>query len=326
MKEPEPSVWIGLDVGGTKVEALVVDHTLAVRGRVVVPTDTSTQERAVDSIIESVQQVMAQAQVSPEQVYAAGLGIPGQVEGGMVNMAVNLNLTACPLGDILLEKTGVPFVLENDMRAATVGAYRYFSRRETVRSVTYMGIGTGVAAGIILNGELYRGMHGLAGEIGHLIMEPGGPRCNCGGQGCLETLASGTALGRLAREAVASGKNTLLKDFEPLTGESVFAAAGLGDPVAASILRYSCSYLARAIQVMLMMCDVDIVILGGGVAKQGEAFLQPLLVELAALRRGSPFLESMLADNKIRLSPADYNAGAWGAIYLASQQVEKYEK
>ena len=154
----------------------------------------------------------------------------------------------------------------------------------------------------------------MAGEIGHVIMEPGGYRCGCGMPGCLEAVAAGPAVARLGQQQMASAH-----DGEPITTRAVYAAAKRGDASARRIVSQISVYLARAIQLLIMAYDVDKVVLGGGVSRSGEAFLSPILAALAELRSQSDLARAMLSEEKILLLPADYSAGAWGAIMLARQ-------
>jgi glucokinase len=313
----EPGCLVGLDVGGTKIEAMAVDRELNVLGRLVVPTDTSSAERVVDSIAGAVQEVLMAAGITSQEVQAVGLGVPGQIREGVVELAVNLKLESYPLVETLTARMKLPVSMENDVRSAAMGAYQYLCAHQPVGVMAYLSIGTGISAGLVLNGELFRGPHGMAGEIGHIIFEPDGPVCNCGTQGCLESLASGPAIAKQAIQALQAGQSSILADCKTLTAESVFQAAELNDPVAREIVRKSSAYLARAIQLLVMIYDVDKVVLGGGVSHSGEMFLKPILSELEQIRSQSNLMRIMLPEDKIVLLPKDYSAGGWGAIAIA---------
>lgn len=312
---------LGLDVGGTKIEAMAVDQQLAALSQSTIETNTASPALTVDSIIEAIDSVMAKAQIQAVEVSAVGVGIPGQVSQGVVKLAVNLKMEAFPLQATLSTRFPFPVILENDVRAATLGAYRYLQARDTAKNIAYLSIGTGISAGLILNGELYRGSNGMAGEIGHIVVEPRGPRCNCGAYGCLETLAAGPAIAKRATEAVRSGERSLLAEFQPITAEHVFEAARQGDYLARQVIQQCSMYLGRAIHGMVMAYDVDRVVLGGGVTHAGENFLNPVLSELARLREQSDLAAAMLPAEKIVLLPGDYNAGVWGAITLAQRSL-----
>ena len=205
----------GLDIGGTKTAVLLVNQSRRVLARETLPTYVSEGPAVlVRGIAAAVRAALGSAKVSDAGLLAVGAGVPGMVETetGVVRLAVNLGLESFPLAEALAAELAVPVVLENDVRAAALGAYAWLGRSQNVQSVAYLSLGTGVSAGLVLDGRLYRGERGMAGEIGHVIMEPAGMPCKCGLRGCLETVASGSAIGR----AWKSGDGT---------AQVVFAAA-----------------------------------------------------------------------------------------------------
>jgi glucokinase len=312
---------VGLDVGATKIEAIAVDEELRVHTHMTLSTDASNQTGAANSILDAVSAVLASVDGNARNVLAIGLGVPGQIRNGVVELAVNLKMKSFPLGEMLFSKLGIPVVLENDVRTATLGAYQHIVEREPINSLAYLSIGTGIAAGVILDGKLYRGSNGMAGEIGHLMIEPDGPRCNCGAYGCLEAVAAGPAYTVQAQRLLQTGQPSLLRDFDPLTAQIIYLAALKDDPIAQQIVQKISVYLSRAIQLLIMTYDVEKVVLGGGVSHDGDLFLKPILAELAGLRAQSELANIMLPDSKIALMPSTYNAGLWGAIALARQMV-----
>ncbi len=161
----------------------------------------------------------------------------------------------------------------------------------------------------------------MAGEIGHMIVEPDGPRCVCGSRGCLEALAAGPAIARLGRLTARRSGDSLLRDYPSITAGAVYQAARAGDPAAQEVTRKVGRYLALSIQQLVMTYDVERIVFGGGVSREGEAFLQPILNELERLRQDSALAREMLQPGMIGLLPRDYEAGAWGAVALASRCV-----
>lgn len=312
--------YLGLDVGGTKIEALVVDQGLNPTSQVYLPTNTSSLDMTVESIVTAIRMSLEKSHLLIDQVAAIGIGTPGQVREGVVNLAVNLNMESFPLAETLQEVFGVPFVLENDVRTATIGAYKYLCSQESIQNMAYLSIGTGISAGIILHSKLYRGSNGMAGEIGHIVVEPNGPRCNCGMYGCLEAMASGPAIAQQAAQEVASGRDTTLRNLSRISAQDVFQAAESGDPVARRIIQRASAYLSRAIHGLVMAYDVDKVVLGGGVSHAGEALLKPICAGLAEMRSISGLARIMLPEEKTILLPNSYHAGSWGAIELALQK------
>lgn len=317
------SLAIGLDVGGTKTEALIVDQQHQIRGRVRNPTDTTNSERVMASIIQTVYDALGRAGATSSQVRVIGVGIPGFVNPytGVVRQAVNLNLERYPLGQALTAEFDAPSFLENDVRAAAIGAFEYINRNETVTHIAYLSIGTGISAGLILDGQLYRGVNGMAGEIGHTIVESNGARCNCGMRGCLETIVAGP---HIVRQAVAADPNLArIAGETKINAGHVYQAAQAGSESAQHVVQRVSDHLARTIQRLIMTYDVDKVLLGGGVSRAGDTFLQPILHELEQLKQNSPFAQEMLRADKIALIPAEYNAGVWGAIWMAQRAMQQ---
>lgn len=307
---------VGLDIGGTKTEALVVDGRLKRLAQIVCPTDAGDPAGVVRGAAAAVNEALSRCGREDSDIRALGVAVPGLVkpEGGVVRLAANLNLVSYPLGPALSEIFSAPAYLENDVRTGAMGAYHYVNQGSTVGDLAYLSIGTGIAAGIILGGRLHRGAMGMAGEIGHVIMEPGGHRCGCGMPGCLEAVAAGPAVARLGHQWLGARD-----DGSKWTARAVYAAAAAGDREAQRVVHHASSYYARAVQLLIMTYDVQKVVLGGGVSRAGAAFLQPILAALAQMRAESDLAREMLADEKVLLLAADYSAGAWGAILLAQQ-------
>lgn len=315
---------IGLDIGGTKTEAVVLDNSLRARGRAVQATNTRTPEQLVAGAVEAIHAALAQAEVPLEQVSTVGVGVPGQVdpETGEVRLAVNLHLAAFPLGQALAAALQVPCRVENDVRAAAVGVYR-LEEHAAIPNMAYVNIGTGVSAGLILGGKLYRGSHGMAGEIGHIVVEADGPLCNCGTRGCLETLVAGPAIARQGRRAIEAGEATLLREAKTLNSEAVYEAAEAGDMVGLRITAQVGSYLGRALHGLVMAYDVERIVLGGGVTHAGEPFLSAIQHAWQRQREHSPLAQAMLKPETLRLAGREHNMVAHGAAVLAAQAWER---
>lgn len=304
---------VGLDIGGTKTAALVVDETGRALGRAVRPTDVDTPARLVAGTVTAVEIALRDAGYVRDDLIAAGVGIPGQVDpaDGTVRLAVNLNLREpYPLRAALEEALGVPVALENDVRAAALGAFHWACVQEPLRSVAYLSIGTGISAGLVLDGRLHRGARGMAGEIGHIPVDPAGPRCVCGAFGCLEVFAAGPAIAAYAAATIPA-------DGRVLSTHDVYELAAEGHAAAQAAVARAAGYLSRAVYLLLMTYDVEKVVLGGGVTRSGAAFEYPLRRAMDALRADSPLTASMMPDEKVVIIPSDYNVGVVGAVYLA---------
>ena len=318
--ESRHSTWlVGVDVGGTTVSTLLVDGALRPVHEHTVATDLSSPDHTLAGIAAAIQATLDAAGVGANQVAAIALGVPGQQDTvrGVAKMAVNLHWYDYPVVERLTASFGVPCFLENDVRVAALGAYR-FDNPDGHANLVYVSIGTGVAAGVVLDGHLFRGRHGMAGEIGHWVVDPNGPRCNCGARGCLETLVSATAVIRQGRAAVEAGAATMLRERTPLTAKDVYEAAAAGDPVALAIVDETGAELGRALRNVVLAYDAESIVLGGGVTRAGAGYLRPIVAEWRRQYESSPLARTLLPLEMIRLADPTRNMGAWGAVGLAA--------
>ena len=319
-------LWVGVDVGGSKIAAMVAGAGHRRLGWAQVATDVSATARTLDGIVAAVEQALAAVPATLADVAAIGLGIPGRVRpaSGLVESAVNLRWRQLPAGPLLAERFGVPCRLENDARAAALGAYQA-GDEQRFQNWAYISVGTGIGGGIILRGQLWRGPNSMAGEIGHVIVNPDGPRCACGLHGCLEAVAAGPAILREARARLESGQarktrgQSLLDAPGPLTTTRVYEAARNSDALALGVTRLAGRYLAQAVHSLVMTCDVERVVFGGGVARAGSAFIDPIRDELERLRQASALAAEVLRPGLIGLVPLGYEAALWGALSLAER-------
>jgi glucokinase len=313
-------LFVGVDVGGSKIAVLVVDRDEHVLARDSAPVLARPQSEAASVIAGLVNRALAQAGATTDDVAAIGVGVPGRVDPltGSVNLAVNLGWSDLSLGQELEALLGRPCVVENDVRAAALGLHR----RHVIGNIddlAYLAVGTGVSAGVMLHGGLHRGARGLAGEIGHVIAEPGGARCACGERGCLETLVSGSGIARQAREAIAEGRATSLSTVSATpTAIDVYHAAADGDPLANEIADAVGVRLAWAVHLLVMTYDIERVVLGGGVSHAGETFAHPIQRELDRLRDTSTLAREQLVPGILEVLPPGADAGAWGGVTIAA--------
>lgn len=306
---------VGMDIGGTKTAVLVVDQDLTIRSRAVSKTDVSNPANLMDGIVQTINCALQDAAIGPQQLKAVGAGLPGRVQPqtGEIKMAVNLNLFSFPFGERLSSIFGVPVFVENDVRTAALGAYIVQPDHEKIDQLGYLSIGTGISAGLVLKGHIYRGHSGMAGEIGHVSFESEGAVCGCGAYGCLEAVASGPALARdwqLARQVPGR---------QEVSAKDVYDAADRGDETAVSVIERASRHLARAIQMLIMLYDVEKLVLGGGVTRAGASFFDPVLCALSDIKKESDLAAEMILQNKISLLPAESDAPTWGAVNLALQ-------
>lgn len=297
---------VGLDVGGTKIEAVAIDGDLRVRGRVRIPTGWGP-DAVTRTIVEAVRALGTDAGIDLATVRSVGVGIPGQIEAGSgrVVHAVNLGVEELDLVAAVEPRLGVPVRIENDVKAAALGAYALLSdATRRPRSMAFLNLGTGIAAGIVSEGVLWRGARGTAGEVGHISVDPNGPLCRCGQRGCIEAFAGGGAIAeRWARRSA-------------LPVRDVFDAADAGDASAIQLRVGLARGVAAAVRVLVLTADVDIVVLGGGVTALGDRLMTDVAAELTASAEASPFMRSLRLRERVELLPPGSPAAALGAALV----------
>lgn len=295
-------VNVGLDIGATKTLGLVVDDA----GEILAEVREAT-EQGSDGVVRTAARVVEalRAATGAPLTGTVGVGMPGLVdrEKGSVQHAVNLGVDGewFPFGALLSERLGVHVEVENDVNAASLGAVAMSGENDLV----YVSIGTGLAAGLVLEGRLRRGEHGAAGEIGHVPVDPHGILCTCGQRGCLETIASGSAI---ATAWPAEG------DVPP--AQVLFAAAQSGDAGAIATRDRFAAGVAGAIRVLSLTVDPRTVVLGGGVAQLGEQLRVAVAAALRDQAATSPFLASLDLAGRLRVVPSHYPVAAVGAAML----------
>lgn len=246
------------------------------------PTD-SRPDVVVDAMNTIARRLVDEAGYSWDELQGIGIGVPGLIDSrtGVVRACVNLKgWKDVELRDLAGRAMGKPVVVDNDANAAAFGEFSIALKRNTgLHHLALVTLGTGVGAGIVLNRRIFHGGGGLAGEIGHLIVEPNGYLCGCGQYGCLEQYASATAMVRQANELIEAGKSSSLQTMVRhglLTTQDVFSAAAEGDLVAERLVEDLASYLAIACVNLCRVIDLQAIVIGGGVAGAGDGLMQPL--------------------------------------------------
>ncbi|WP_137844169.1 ROK family protein [Microbacterium sp. 2FI] len=299
---------VGLDIGGTKTDAVAVDDNGEIAGRVRLATGWGP-DAVIRTVLEAVRVLGTQDAVDASSIRSVGIGIPGQVEPGTARVvhAVNLGVDELDLAAALSPHLGVPVQVENDVKAAAFGA---FALHGGSGSMAYLNLGTGIAAGIVSDGTLWRGARGTAGEVGHISVDPRGPLCRCGQHGCIEALAGGGAIAeRWGRPGA-------------LPVRDVFDAADAGDPAARALRAGLATGVAAAVRVLVLTADVDVVVLGGGVTALGDRLMADVAAELAASAEASPFMRSLHLQDRVELLPAGSPAAALGAALIGASRSE----
>ena len=307
---------IGVDAGGTKVAALLVD--CADGGRILdrrhVDTPAGDAEATTRTIIATVRELMA----GREDVVAIGVGAAGMVDlDGVLRFAPNVAWREFPLAARVREAAGLPTTVDNDANVAAWGEFRFGAGKGST-DMLLLTVGTGIGGGIVIGGKLFRGAHGFAAEVGHIIVEPGGPLCGCGNLGCWEQVASGRAIDRLGRAAAREHPEARFVELaggdpERVTGPAVTAAAKEGDALATGILAEVGRRLGEGLAGLVNVLDPDVVVIGGGAVDAGDLLLEPARaafgdsVEAPNHRPAVPVLAAALGND----------AGAVGAADLA---------
>ncbi|MBK8048387.1 MAG: ROK family protein [Anaerolineales bacterium] len=303
---------IGVDLGGTKIRfGLVSPDNTIVAVRQIPTNDHEGIIRVVARMGEAIDE-LATHRPAGATLAAVGVCSPGPVdhEAGVLHDPPNLpGLHNTPLRDLLSDRLGVPVTLEHDAKAAALGDFHYGAGRGA-RDMIFVVVGTGVGAAIIFDGQIYRGRHNSAGEIGHTTLDLNGDRCNCGGRGCVETFMSGPWLGRHYERALVAAK----QPPRTVNGEEVAHLARDGDPLALEVMEHAGTALGAAIATMAMMVDVDLFVIGGSVAKSGDLLLEPA-------RHAAPKYSHASVGKRIRIlqTAAGDDGPILGCAWLARQ-------
>ncbi|MEI5584257.1 MULTISPECIES: ROK family protein [unclassified Agromyces] len=301
---------LGIDIGGTKTAAVAIGDDGALSDQVRMPTGFGA-DAVVDTALRTVERMSQLAGVDARAFRSIGIGIPGSVDSatGRVAHAVNLGLEGLDLGPQLADRLGVDVRIENDVNAAALGAHHLLGLADGTRahSMAYLNLGTGLAAGIVLDGHLLRGRRGVAGEIGHIPVDPAGAACPCGQRGCLETVASGSALAALWPGT----------DRHPSL--ELFDRADAGDPAALAVRERFLTGVASAVRLLALTTDVDDIVIGGGLAALGERLLAGTRRVLSGWAADSAFLASLDLAPRVQVIPRGFPAAAVGAALVGDE-------
>ena len=310
------ALTIGIDVGGTKIAGGVVDES----GQILATARRESPATNADAIEQAVEDLVVELR-SNHEIAAVGVGAAGFVDAhrATVLFAPNLAWRDEPLKRDLESRIGLPVVIENDANAAAWGEFT-FGAGEDVDDFLLVTVGTGVGGGVVLNGRLHRGAFGVAGEIGHLRVVPGGLICGCGNRGCWEQYASGTALVREAREQASKGSliaRSLLDlvdgDVEAIDGPLITKAAKNGDAFAIEQLQVLGRWLGEGIASLTAVLDPAVVVIGGGVSAAGDLLLDPVRTHFTENLTGRNYRPAL----EVRAARLGNQAGLIGAADLA---------
>ncbi len=283
LRENADDLILGIDLGGTKILTAVV----APQGEVLssnerVTPATKGREEVIQSIVDSAHRTLRQADVAVSEICAIGIGAAGisNPEAGILFSSPNLPaLRNVLLRDIMQEELGKKTFLINDADAAALGEF-YFGAARGVRNFVYVTVSTGIGGGIVIDGKIYAGAIGTAGEVGHMTIDDKGPICNCGNRGCWETLASGTALTREARKRIEKGERTSILEYagagtDKVTPQVIHSAAQQGDSLAKKLIARTGYYVGVGLANLINIFNPELIVIGGGLSSIGDMLLQP---------------------------------------------------
>jgi glucokinase len=314
---------LAVDLGGTKIRAALVSSRGEVIARDYHPTLADEGPQPVTNrILSTIDSLLGKAGIASSQLHSISIAAAGIIDGerGLINSSPNLpGWHDIPLRGVVAEKYGVKSYLVNDANAAALGEHRFGAGRG-VSNLIYITVSTGIGGGIIIDGQLYTGACGSAGEIGHMTIDINGPKCNCGQAGCLETLASGTAVAREAARRINQGEKSSLTEIvsgrlDAITAEKVDEAALRGDPLAAEVILAAATYLGVGMVNLVNIFNPEMIIVGGGMARMGDRLLNPARQVVMARA-------FQLPAQVVRIVPAQLgdDAGVIGAAVFACQQ------
>jgi len=318
------SALVGVDLGGTKILAGAFDSSLRLRGTAKLSTKAQRgPEDVIQRIARCVQDAVDEADLSLKDVRGVGLGVPGTVDGetGSVIFAPNLDWHEVPLQKQLEKLLGLPVFVENDCNSAALGVY-VTELKSKPRHMLGIFVGTGIGAGLIVDGELYSGFGHAAGEIGHMVLEVDGPKCGCGNRGCFEALASRTAMFQQIKTAIKEGQKTvlteMLKDLDEMRSGDLRKALRRGDKLVERVVEEAAQYMGVAVANLVNILNPQVVVLGGGVMEALADEMLGIVVEvaqdyaMAGAMEGVEIVTSLLGDN----------AGITGGAVLAKRMTK----
>lgn len=314
------SHFIAIDLGGTQIRAARYAESGEMEARVARAT---LAHEGFDAVFSRITTTVRDVWPSQGAVTAVGLGAPGPLNfrRGVLRFAPNLpGWVNVPLRTLLTDELGVPAFVGNDADVAALAEHR-FGAGKGVSHMVYITISTGIGGGMIFSNRLFTGGQGLGGEVGHMAVDPNGPKCSCGNVGCLEVMASGTAIARRARERLAAGEASLLAeqvggDLSRITAREVNEAGQMGDDLAISVFREAGTYMGSALVSLMYLLNPELFVLGGSVTLAGDLLMAPIQ-EVVAARAPQAYREQ----TRIARAELGGDVGLWGAFALCLMEL-----
>ncbi len=317
---------LAVDLGGTNVRVAAVNPQGRILHKFTFPTEASWgREKVVENIISKIKEFLGRFSDEEFEVLGGGFGVPGAIvlDRGIVSQSPNLpGWEDFDIRSRLYEGLRMPIFIENDANAFSLGE-GWLGAAKNVKEFCCLTLGTGVGGGIVLNGDIWHGAEGMAGEIGHMVIDVNGPPCQCGSRGCLEVFASGSAIRRMAIEAIRRNEKTDLAErcggaFEAITSKTVYESALDGDPLSREIFQRMGMYLGVGLANLVNLLNVKLMVIGGRVSEAWDFFIDYARGEIE--KRALGFMGKGV---RIERAKCGDDAGILGAAYLVKSECEK---
>lgn len=309
---------LGVDLGGTNIVVGIVDSNYQIISKISTKTNAGrSAEEIADSIAYITNKLIDEEKLNLSDFSSFGIGSPGAIDSmnGVVLSAGNLGFKNVPLKQLLKERMGVDFYIENDADVAAFGEY-IAGAGKSVKSFILITLGTGVGSGIIIDGKIFKGSNFSGGELGHIIMDMNGEKCVCGTKGCFETYASASALVKQTKAEMLNNKNSLMweiaEDVNKVNGITAFKAAKMGDPTATLVVDKYTEYIALGIINIIRSFGPEMVCMGGGISNEKDNLLLPVKEHILKYNNEHSFLNK----TKISIAELKNDAGIIGAAFL----------
>lgn len=319
-------LYLGVDIGGTKVQASLVEESGAIvdRKRCRTPREGGPEE-VMQAIEQTVADLLAEAGCKPDDLTALGVAVPGVVDPdeGRVVVTPNMNLGGVAIRAELEEKFKLPVAVGNDCNLGALGE-KWLGAARQADSVLAILVGTGIGGGFVQKGKLWRGARESAAEIGHIVMQLDGPQCGCGNYGCLEALASRSAMERDIRQAMAAGRESILTalgqgETGVIRSGTLRRAMAAGDELVGEVVRRAAEIIGHACLTVRHLIDPEVIVLGGGVMEACSEYMMPIIERVVASDR----LPGAREGGRVLLSALGDDAVVLGAVALARQLVRR---
>lgn len=320
---PKAGHVLGVDVDVDKIRVSALDLSGDIEDEIILASESEDgEEKVLATIEQGVKDILGKIRLSTSQIFGLGICFEGEIDShGSVIFSANFGWRNIPLKTIIEERCNIPTFVEDNMRARSLGEY-WFGAGQNISNLVCLYVGTGVGAGIIIDGKPYRGMHSRAGEIGHTSVASDGPKCKCGKRGCLEIFTSNPSIISRVEKAITEGRETLIsniiqRDHKGLTLDAIFDAVREGDRLAKEILEQTGYYLGLGVSNIVNSFDPEMVILSGDIIDKSRGLLLDIIRETAKVET----LDGARRTMQIEEGILKENAGVVGAATLVYQDM-----